>query len=354
MKLLGNYFFNLFLFFFLFIGLTFSQTSDQTCIKNSVFLAIAITLSIIIILFLIGSLFNFEQLKFIAKKELGDIFVSVVLISIFALSYLDVSIFLSNYINFNKDYWNDISKNNENKKLTIQDKAFILLENANKSISSISRASTNFFKEAFYEASKTYYTNFLSTGFGVSACSVYSVLRGPASLFFNALAVSSIAISFNYFIISLFTLIAPCVLIPFAIFLRLFNLTRKAGTLLLSLCLAFYFVFPSAFVFFTDIFNVYSSKDYVSVVFKRALFLESSDKATYSISCDAESYNDLEDSFNFSINRLLDSLDSLILILIIKNVFILILSFSITLAFVSSISSLLGLEIDLTSLSRMS
>ncbi|MFN3909649.1 MAG: hypothetical protein ACK4J0_00240 [Candidatus Anstonellaceae archaeon] len=368
----------IFLIFVFSFGIIFAQSQQDSCLPKSINLALGISIGIISLLFLFGYLFNFEQLKFLAKKEFGELFLVVFFLLSLSFFHLSFSEQLAKIFNFDSNGWSDrlnyknwgtdkqnnpvlkvtknILENLDSSKLTIQQKAFILIEENKQLLEILTIKTINFGNSISTESSKMSYINFLGLGFGYSLCSTYSVFRGPVGLLLNAEATASIALFFSAFFNSVFQSYLLCYLLPIGIFLRLLSFTKKAGSLLIALSISFYFVFPTAIVVFNDLYNYYymklslqTSKD--SIIVQQYNNLNS--YFSLPVDCDIND-QDMNKTVSNIMKTLLKNLKEILLFIILKCIFILLFSLSFTLVFASYLAHFLGLDIDLSTLARLS
>ncbi|MCX8163352.1 MAG: hypothetical protein N3D10_02240 [Candidatus Micrarchaeota archaeon] len=373
----------------IFIHVLFAQSSPPPCFFNSLAVSISIAISIIVLLLLVGHLLNFQQLKFIALKEVESLAVLIFFLIFVLFSYNFISQKLSWIINFDPAGWGsrfsgdsiaeDVLKKMAAKgsNITIQQKAIVLVEENDRLLEILLKKAISFSESTAIEASKSSYITFYSTGFGTSTCSLYSIFRGPINLLFNALALGSFAIYFTKSILVVFGQSIICLLFPIGLFLAFFNLTRKAGIALISLCLSFYFIFPFSIALFTDYYNAnYSKQDSIlnqktdleNVFPNLDLYLRNPNQnippnvnknrwgvSIESYRCDPNYYNDstIPDNVSSIMDILLSNLNKVLNFVIVKSIFIMLLSLSLTISFSSALAHALGLEIDLSILARL-
>ena len=317
----------------------------KNCIFKSFFISVSVALSLVTLLYFVGYFLNFQQLILISKSEISEIILTILILAFFVGLGEDLSKFLSSRINFFDDP--------ALKADTIQQKADKILNATLNNVSSISDRATEYFKVAMAESSKSYYQNILSVGVGYSLCSTYSIIRGPASLFLNTLATGSMALVVSQLVLSFSNSYAICYLIPLGLFLRMLKFTKKAGSLLLALIISFYLVFPTSIVLFSELFYKYSSTS--SNAFETANKVYDFFK-TNRITCDPDpdKGNAIRKGAIDTIAGLGKQINWIIKLVVVQILFILFLSLSISLAFANNLSSILGLEIDLNALSRLS
>jgi len=352
-KEFGFILFIIFILAMVFAGDTNQNPSNapglKDCIFRSFFVSVSIALSIVILLYFAGSILNFQQLILISKSQASEILITILILAAFVSLQQDISTYLSDLT----DKLNFFSLPNDLKGKTIQERADKILNATLNNLTAVIDNSQNYFHSAMAESSKTSFVNLLSSGYGYSLCSTYSVIRGPASLFLNSLATGSIAVVVAKLILSFSTSFSICYLIPLGLLLRMLNFTRKVGSLLLALTISFYLVFPTSIVWFSELFYKYSAgeKDQAFAVASNSIKFFSS-----TIKCDPDPSNgdDIRNGAVNAISSLQSNISNIVKFIVIQILFILFLSLAITLAFANSLSSVLGLEIDLNVLARLS
>jgi len=353
-KEFGFIFFIIFILAMVFAGGTNQNPSSapqlKDCIFRSFFVSVSIALSIVILLYFAGSILNFQQLILISKSQASEILITILILAAFVSLQQDISTFLS----YLTDKLNFFSLPNDLKGQTIQERADKILNATLNNLTAVIDNSQNYFNIAMAESSKTSFVNLLSSGYGYSLCSTYSVIRGPASLFLNSLATGSIAVVVAKLILSFSTSFSICYLIPLGLLLRMLNFTRKVGSLLLALTISFYLVFPTSIVWFSELFYNYSAggNGQAFAVANNSIKFFSSN----TIKCDPDPSNgdDIRNGAVNAISSLQSNISNIVKFIVIQILFILFLSLAITLAFANSLSSVLGLEIDLNVLARLS
>jgi len=350
--------FGFILFIIFILAMVFAGDTNQNpssapglkdCIFRSFFVSVSIALCIVILLYFAGYILNFQQLILISKSQASEILITILILAAFVSLEQDISTYLSDLT----DKLNFFSLPNDLKGKTIQERADKILNATLNNLTAVIDNSRNYFDSAMAESSKTSFVNLLNSGYGYSLCSTYSVIRGPASLFLNSLATGSIAVVVAKLILSFSTSFSICYLIPLGLLLRMLNFTRKVGSLLLALTISFYLVFPTSIVWFSELFYNYSTdgKGQAFAVANNSIKFFSN-----TINCDPDPSNgdDIRNGAVNAISSLQSNISNLVKFIVIQILFILFLSLAITLAFANSLSSVLGLEIDLNVLARLS
>lgn len=210
----------LFAFMFLFfINLTFAaQWQDLTLI------AIIASIFALAIVFSIGYAIESQELKFLAREELAQLFITGIMVAGFA------TIVEPLFSTIHVDSSAAISQ-------TISNITMIHGELYSTSLA-IGK-----------EASRSIWCSFSAASFGLSTCSGYRMLAPPLSSAFQLTATAlselqALELLINFSKNQIFTLF-----FPFGLFLRTFKYTRGAGSLFISVGLALYIVLPLSFVF---------------------------------------------------------------------------------------------------------
>lgn len=197
------------------------------------------------------------------------------------------------------------------------------------------------------EGSKSTYCSFLGAGYNIVTCSTLNAARAPLGMAFNSLALAyadltaqSALLSSGMFLFSL--------LLPLGIVLRVFRLTRHAGGALVAIAIGFYFVFPSSILFM----HYYVIEEVRPLLIGpigdfqppvcNPMVMDERDSVGY-----LERLNSLGTPTSPGIIR------PLLFITLIQSIFATILSVFITLAFIRYIAQILGAEIDVSMLSRI-
>jgi len=195
------------------------------------------------------------------------------------------------------------------------------------------------------EASRGVFCNMLGVGFSIVNCSPLNAFRGSLTL--SAFAASTaMADSFaQQYILSLARTFSFTLIIPLGLFLRCFRVSRQAGGALIAIGFGFYAVYPTAIVA-TD--NMLHGSPPPT----RGIVPKLNEK------CDPE-----ETEVGVALNqfkryseRLTDfgNVSQMVYFLLVRVLFNSVLSLIITLGFIRAFAHLIGSEIDVSALARIS
>jgi hypothetical protein len=195
------------------------------------------------------------------------------------------------------------------------------------------------------EASRGIFCNFLGTGFTLVNCSPLNAFRGSLTSAGFATAVALADTYAQMFILSLARSFAFTFLIPLGLFLRCFKVSRQAGGALIAIGFGFYTVFPLV-ILATDSMLHGPPPLPAPVGIHRG------------ISCDPAEPNNQKalDDFNIYAGQLTDfgMVQANAYFAIVRVLFLSILNLIITLGFIRTFAHLIGSEIDVSALARIS
>lgn len=197
------------------------------------------------------------------------------------------------------------------------------------------------------EASKGVFCNFLGVGFTLVNCSPLNAFRGSLT---SAAFTSSVALADTYaqqFILSLARTFAFSFLIPLGLFLRVFKVSRQAGGALIAVGFGFYTVFPTVIVATDNLLHGPSPPDPASSLpLPRPGTCEPMEP---DVDVSLTQFRDFSGSFTeFSIAQNLASF------VLVRVLFMSILNLIITLGFIRTFAHIIGSEIDVSALARIS
>ena len=199
------------------------------------------------------------------------------------------------------------------------------------------------------QASKGIYCSMLGVGFTLVNCSPLNAFRGALTSAAFTTMVGMVDIYTQQFILSLALNYSFSLLIPFGLFFRCFKASRQAGGALIAIGFGFYTVYPLVIVA-TDNLLVKMNAPLPHPEFSRSLpavpFCD-----PYELNADQarQSY----DTFAAGITAPELTL-SLTYTVLVRTIFMSILNLIITLGFISAFARLVGSEIDVSGLARIS
>jgi hypothetical protein len=194
------------------------------------------------------------------------------------------------------------------------------------------------------EASKGVFCNFLGVGFTLVNCGQYNAFRGGlTTASFAAMA----ALADNYaqqFLLSLITYSAFQFILPLGLFLRCFKVSRRAGGALIAIGFGFYTVYPAVIVADQNLLHG-SNPSAPSPVPKVS-------------TCDpreTDSGASLNQFMGYAAQLTDFSLAyNLTYFVLVRTVFLSILNLIITLGFIRAFAHIIGSDIDVSALARIS
>jgi hypothetical protein len=196
--------------------------------------AILLSALILIVLFMLGTAFDIQELKLVAHEEMYQIIMTMVLAAVLVGA---------------QEYMSVLSKGFLDGGVSIQSGANQILTVTEVQLKIIYTTSLMQIAETVgNEGAKSAFCNFMSTGVNISACGGYRALGTPISTVYQLMGVILAEIQSMKILLNLGTQ-AFVLFIPLGIFLRAFKLTRGAGALFLGFGIALYFIFPLSIVF---------------------------------------------------------------------------------------------------------
>ncbi|MEM2909326.1 MAG: hypothetical protein QW171_04155 [Candidatus Bilamarchaeaceae archaeon] len=198
--------------------------------------ATMLSVILIAVVYAIGIGFDVNELKVLAKEELFQLLVVVILI-IGLLGADGVLNAISGSAEFARG------------EPTLQDAAAKSLNETLNNLSTCLEKVASMDKASSMEASRSDSCIIAGGGYGVSACGGYSMLTTPLGMAGSIISFAIAEISSVQKIISVSKQFALSLLLPFGILLRTFRFTRGAGGFLIALGIALYILVPLGIVF---------------------------------------------------------------------------------------------------------
>ncbi len=208
------------------------------------------------------------------------------------------------------------------------------------------------------EASRNRYCSFMGVGFSLSNCSQYNLFRNELTTSAMAVVIAMSDVSAQYFLLSLATRYAMTLLVPLGLFLRCFKASRGAGGALIAFGFGFYAVYPTMIVAIDSVLHGQPPPSPPGGNF-----------LPYPQPCDSTSWtikmNAPLDMYYMSLARgefadyaenitSFQRIGNATYFVLIRVMFSSILSLMITLVFVKQFAQILGSDIDVSSLARIS
>jgi len=195
------------------------------------------------------------------------------------------------------------------------------------------------------EASKGVFCNFMGVGFSLSNCSPFNAYRGTLTA---AAFTTTVALSDTYaqsFLLSLARSYGFTVLIPLGLLLRCFRASRGAGGALIAIGFGFYTVYPAVILATDNLLHgsgAHPAAPQIPVVGK-CNPMETSVAASLS---QFTSYGDQLTDYA--------SIKALSYFVLVRVLFLSVLNLIITLGFIRAFAQMIGSDIDVSSLARIS
>jgi len=199
-------------------------------------LAIATSVGLLVILFMVGHGFSINELEITAKEELYQVIVAGLLV-IFLVASDNVLDMISN----NQELTGGAA--------TIQDAAVQSLGNDLSSLNSLLSAVGGYDQSTAYQASRTLQCSIMSIGYSVSGCGGYSMLTTPISMAGGIIGFATAEVSTMKRLIEISQAFAMPFLLPLGILLRTFKITRGAGGLLIAVAISLHIIVPIGVIF---------------------------------------------------------------------------------------------------------
>jgi hypothetical protein len=195
-------------------------------------------------------------------------------------------------------------------------------------------------------ASKSVFCNFLGVGFSIANCSPLNAFRGSMTL---ATISSGMALADLYaqkYLLSMAKNFAFTLLLPLGLFLRCFKVTRGAGGALIAVGFGFYSVYPTVIVA-TD--NLLHGTSPPIVNTAKLILKEECNPVETNVETSYIQIRDYARQItDFDMN------EGVVYNVLVRVVFMSILNLIITLGFIRAFARIIGSEIDVSSLARIS
>ncbi len=207
-------------------------------------IAFAISVSLIAFIYMGGIGFSSTELKTYATDELTQlIFTAFAIAALFGMvAYIDSTLLPAFTIASTPEGEAPFEG-------TLQEYALQTTGQMKAQFESNLQTSLDISKTIGKEGSKSGYCSVLGLGYSIVSCSAINAIRSPVT---NAATSLSLAVADFQAVFSLLTFgkdYAFAILLPIGIFLRTFNFTRKVGGVMIALAIGFYMVFPITVLF---------------------------------------------------------------------------------------------------------
>lgn len=331
----------------------------------------AVGISLLLAIFLIATAYmvvhmlKLEAYKTILHDEVGQVIMTAVIVGVlifgaqnfdqilkngvFGLSQAEVYCADSNIQNqmYCETIVGDINNPNPPNG-DIRTWALEINENNQKFLRKRVQKTTEFINQVGDQSSQSGMCNMLGIGFTIAGCSSWGILRTPAGQMLNAAGFASMDLQAERILLEAAKSIALPLLLPLGVLLRSIYFTRQAGSTLIALAISLYFIFP------TMIIAGQAAGD--AFLFKNPKYSTGIDPDTAGYECDP---------FDPEIDDLISQMDGIVkgkpskdekIIFFVVGKFMLMtaLSLTATLTAVRGIGHVLGTEINVMSIARLS
>ncbi len=194
------------------------------------------------------------------------------------------------------------------------------------------------------EASKGVFCNFLGVGFSVVNCSPFNAFRGSLT---SAAFTTSVALADTYaqmFLLSLASSYAFSFLIPLGLFFRCFKISRSAGGALIAIGFGFYTAYPTVIVATNNLLHDVNAPTVQSIPDPPIC-----EPKETNVAISRWRFTDYADKL-----RDFDLAEGLTYWVMVRVLFLSILNLIITLGFIRAFAHVIGSEIDVSTLARIS
>ena len=196
------------------------------------------------------------------------------------------------------------------------------------------------------EASKGVFCNFMGVGFSLSNCSPFNAYRGSLTA---AAFTTTVALSDTYaqeYILSLARNFAFSLIIPLGLFLRCFRASRAAGGALIAIGFGFYTVYP-AVILATD--SLLHGAGAPPATAPALPLMGTCDPMEAKVSKSLSEFTDYGGQLTQYVQA-----KNLAYFVLVRVLFLSVLNLIVTLAFIRSFAHMIGSDIDVSALARIS
>lgn len=283
-------------------------------------LAVFISLMILGLLYAIGHAFEANELKFLAKEELAQLAVTMLMVGA-------VAIFAATYSGYPAGASEAIGETTAT------------LTDLNSKLGSVAM-------DVGEQGSKNIMCAFQVVSFGVSTCSGYRMLAPVISAGFQLTSTTLAELGAMKFLMDSSQTWIISLLLPLGVFLRTFKYARGAGNLLISTGVAFYLILPIAYTSIREMVDGVRPSLGISDIGSVSVDVE--DCNEYEI---AETTN--EDSAMSTFNSAMGAMDSILFYALIETTLTIVVSLAIAVISIRYLMKIAGTELDVQALGRL-
>ncbi|MEM4633592.1 MAG: hypothetical protein QW275_00370 [Candidatus Anstonellaceae archaeon] len=312
--------------------------------------ALGAAIGIISLAFMASYIFNLPHIRPIIQDELlqvlatGAILLGIVGVNSFVDAYVANTIGAA----ANREFANVQSAMDAAKATLVglEGKAKFLYEEYSKTSMSLGK-----------EGSKGVFCSFLGVGFSLVNCSPFNAFRGSVTTAAFAATGALADVYAQQYLLSLARNLSFTFFIPLGLLLRCFKFSRAAGGALIAIGFGFYTVYPIMIVSTNEMLHG-SNHPTPSEMQKYEYEDGPRTYFTYSPECDpseTDSQRAKDDVVLFAFNLTdYDRIENMAYIILVRIIFSSILVLIVTLAFIRAFAHILGSDIDVTALARIS
>lgn len=305
-------------------------------------LAIVTAATILAILYAIGFGFDINELKIMAKEELFQLVALMVMMVVFygSASVMDDS--LLDAISQNKGFAQSED--------TIQSEASSILGEWKTETGNILKNIMELDMTASIESSKADQCSLFGMGYSVSACGSYAMLNPPLSMAGGIVGFSLAEVNGMHRFVEISNAYALTILIPVGILLRTFKITRGAGGFFIALAISLHIMLPLGIIFnemLAKTFENTNPPDYTGV--SLGSISECDPGSPSSILLDSNEDNVKEDYMD-----LRNGIRGQLSVVLLRSTLGPVIGLLIMMASLRGLTSLMGAEVDVSSIARFS
>lgn len=298
-------------------------------------LAIVTAATILAVFYAIGFGFDINELKIMAKEEFFQLIALMVMMVVFYGSNSVLNDSLLGAISTNTGFAQSTD--------TIQDEASIILdewkEQTNEILNSIMQADM----KASIESSRADQCSLFGMGYSVSACGSFAMLNPPLSMAGGIVGFSLAEVNGMHRFVEIANAYALTILIPIGILLRTFKITRGAGGFFIALAISMHIMLPLGIIF----------NEMLAKTFENTNPAEYTGVAVGSIStCDAGSPDSNEDVVKSDYDGLREGIRGQLSVVLLRATLGPVIGLLVMMASLRGLTSLMGAEVDVSSIAR--
>ncbi|MFH1520059.1 MAG: hypothetical protein ABID61_00265 [Candidatus Micrarchaeota archaeon] len=298
-------------------------------------LAIITAATILAVLYMIGFGFDITELKIMAKEELFQLIALMVMMVVF---YGSTNV-------LNDSLIDAISTNDAMAQSTgsIQDEASAILTEWKDQTNTILNSIVSLDKNASIESSKADQCSLFGMGYSVSACGGFAMLNPPLSMAGGITGFALAEVNGMHRFIEISKEYALTILMPIGILLRTFKITRGAGGFFIALAISMHIMLPLGIIFnemVAKTFDNTNPPDYTGITMGSISECSPGDPGSNEGAI-KDDYMDLRRGIRGQLSTIL-----------LRSTLGPVLGLLIMMASIRGLSSLMGAEVDVSSISR--